>query len=275
MKFQLKRLISQILFFFSANLGFAGLKTGFCFPFFYCNACPSATSACPLRPLELSVYDLYKKPGNLSLKLLFYPLLILGAVGIISGRAVCGWVCPIGLLQRITGRFARYLKRKFPFFKKMGKNKIEKYLRYTKYFLLIGLVFLTSIFVGFVFTDICPVGMLTGTFPILLLNPGVYIPSSYFYIALFIVILFILLILLIERGWCRYFCPVGAILAPFNKISLLHVEVDKKNCKQCGICNDICPMAIDIPNMHRDTECILCGKCVNSCPNNLISYKWK
>jgi len=178
MKFQIKRLISQFIFLLTANLGALSLKTGFCYPFFYCNACPAATSACPLRSLELSVFDLYKKPGNLSWKLLLYPLLILGTIGVLTGRAVCGWACPIGLLQRATGGVARYFKKKFPIFKKIGKHKIERYLRYTKYFLLIGLVFLTSIFIGFVFTDICPVGVLTGTIPIMALNPGVYIHSG-------------------------------------------------------------------------------------------------
>ncbi len=273
MKLQLKRLISQFFFFFTVNLGAFRFKTGFCFPFFYCNACPAATSACPLRSLELSVFDTYKKPGNFSLKLLLYPLLILGTIGILTGRAVCGWACPIGLLQRGTGKVARFLKNKFPLFKKIGSHRIEKYLRYTKYFILIGLVFLTSIFIGFVFTDICPVGMLTGTFAILFLQPGLYVPSSYFYIAFVILILFLLLIFLVERGWCRYFCPVGAILAPFNKISFLYVDVDKDNCKHCNICSDVCPMGIDVPNMHRDPECILCGKCVNKCPYNVIKFK--
>jgi len=273
MKLQLKRLITQIVFFFTANLGVSGLKTGFCYPFFYCNACPAATSACPLRSLELSVYDLYKKPGNFSLKLLLFPLMILGVVGIFSGRAFCGWVCPIGLLQRATGKVARFLKTKIPFLKNIGQHKIEKYLRYTKYFLLIGLVFVTSIFIGFVFTDICPVGMLTGTFPILVLNPGVYVPSSYFYPALIVFILFLVLIFLVERGWCRYFCPVGALLAPFNKISFLHLEIDKDKCVHCNLCSDVCPMGIDVPNMHRDPECILCGKCVSACPHNIIKFK--
>ncbi len=273
MKLQIKRLIAQIIFFFTANLGAFNLKTGFCYPFFYCNACPTATSACPLRSLELSVFDTYKKPGNFSLKLLLFPLLILGVVGVFSGRAVCGWVCPIGLLQRGTGKIARFLKIKFPFIKKIGQYKYEPYFRYIKYIVLIGFVFITSIFIGFMFTDICPVGVLTGTFPILVLNPGIYVPSSYFYPALLVFILFIALIFLIERGWCRYFCPVGAILAPFNKISILYVDVDKERCVHCNLCSDVCPMAIDIPNMHRDPECILCGKCISTCPHNLIKYK--
>jgi polyferredoxin len=270
MKLQIKRLISQILLFFSANLGYPGypgLKTGFCYPFFYCQACPAATSACPLRALEQSV-----DKGSFAWRLFLFPLLIIGVLGVLTGRAVCAWACPIGLLQRGTGHVARKFK-KMPLARKLGTHKVEKYFRYTKYVLLISLVFVTSYLIGFIFTDICPVGFLTGTIPVLLLNPGKFVPNFFFPVALVIFVLFIVLIFLIERGWCRYFCPVGALLGPFNKISFLHISVDIKECVHCNVCSYECPMGIDVPNMHRDPECILCGKCVTACPNELITFE--
>lgn len=273
MKLQLKRLISQIIFLFSANLGAFGIKTGFCFPFFYCNACPVSSAACPLRALEISVYRVFKEPANFNLKFLLYPLFILFTVGVLTGRAVCGWACPFGFLQRATAKSARFIKRKFPYVKKLGRLKIERYLRYIKYMILIGLVFITPFFIGFMFTDICPNGFLVGTIPTLILNPGQYVPATYFYAALIILILFLILIFTIERGWCRYFCPVGAILAPFNKISFLHVDVNTKECVHCNSCSEVCPMGIDVATMNRDPECILCGKCINVCPKSIIKYK--
>jgi len=268
MKFQIKRYIAQIIFLISANLGALGLKTGFCYPFFYCHACPAATSACPLRAIEVGLFR-----GNFKWKLITYPLVIIGTVGVLTGRAVCGWACPIGLLQRTTGAVPRKLKSKFPFIKKIGQSKYEHYFRYTKYIILISLVIITPILIGFLFTDICPVGVLVGSIPTLILNPGLFVPNSFFYIALVIFVLFFVLIFLVERGWCRYFCPVGALLAPFNKISFLHIEVNKKECIHCNACSDICPMGIDVPNMNRDPECILCGKCVDVCPKHLISFR--
>lgn len=267
MKFQLKRLYSQILFFLIANLGALQIKSGFCYPFFYCHACPTASAACPLRALEISVFD-----GKINWKLLLFPLVIIGMVGIISGRAVCGWACPIGLLQRGTSRIARKFKHKSPLPKEIN-DKLHGNLRYAKYVALIGLVLVSPFLIGFMFTDICPVGVLTGTLPILALNPGGFTPSFYFYPALGIFLLFLVLIFTVERGWCRYFCPIGALLAPFNKISLYHVEVNKDACKHCNICSEVCPMGIDIPNMHRDPECILCGKCVSTCPHSVIQYR--
>ncbi len=267
MKFQIKRLYFQLLALLAANLGAFGFKTGFCYPFFYCHSCPASASACPLRALEIGVFR-----GRLSWQLLAFPLLILGFFGVTTGRAVCGWACPIGLLQRATAPVARRLKH-IPLFQLLGKHPIEPKLRYLKYLTLLGLVFGSPFLVGFMFTDICPVGVLTGTIPLLALNPGGFTPAYYFYPAFIIFILFMLLIFVVERGWCRYFCPVGAILAPFNKISYLHVEVDKDECIHCNVCSEVCPMGIDVPNMYRDPECILCGKCVTACPKSIISFR--
>jgi len=273
MKFQIKRLISQFIFLLTANLGLFNIKSGFCFPFFYCHSCPSASAACPLRSFEISVFKIYERPGSFSLKLLLFPLFILFTVGVITGRAVCGWVCPFGLLQRATGKFARFFKNKVPSIKTLIPRKIERKFTYIKYIVLLVFVFITPIFIGFMFTDICPNGFLVGTIPIMLLNPGLYVPATYFYVALVVFILFILLIFFVERGWCRYFCPVGAILAPFNKISLIYVSVDKEECIHCNACSDVCPMGIDVANMNRDPECILCGKCISACPKNIIKFK--
>jgi ferredoxin-type protein NapH len=270
MKLQLKRLLSQIIFLISANVGherFLGLKTGLCFPFFYCHACPTASAACPLRSLEQSVFK-----GSFSWRIFLYPLLIIGFVGIFTGRAVCAWACPIGLLQQATSPVARKIK-KTRIAKKLGHHTFEKNLRYTKYVLLIGLVFISSYLIGFMFTDICPIGFLTGTIPTLFLYPGRYIGNHYFIMALIILLLFLALIFLVERGWCKYFCPIGALLAPFNKISMLHMHVDIDQCIHCNACSQNCPMGINVPEMNRDVECILCGKCVAACPKNIISYK--
>jgi polyferredoxin len=275
MNLRFKRLISQVFFFFFTNLGFKiegifpGIKSGLCYPFFYCHACPTASAACPLRAIEIGSYR-----GNWNWRYILYPILIISFVGVLTGRAVCGWACPIGLLQRITGKIPKKLKNKYPTLKKIGQLRIEPIFRYIKYLIFLGFVVATPILIGFMFTDICPIGYLVGTIPISILNPGQFIPNEFFYLALVIFILFIILIFIIERGWCRYFCPIGAMLAPFNKISYYWVSVNKEECIHCNICsNDACPMGIDVPNMYRDPECILCGKCIESCPKNVIKFE--
>jgi len=277
MNLKIKRYISQFFFLIFANLGFKintffNGKTGFCYPFFYCHSCPTATSACPIRAIENGVYKTGLDPSKINWKLILFPIVIIGFIGTITGRAVCGWACPIGLLQRVTGKFAIKL-RKFDIIRRFENHKIEGYLRYAKYIVFIGLIIISTPFFAFMFTNICPVGFLVGTIPISILNPGAYYPSEFFNLALIIFILFIILIFLIERGWCKYFCPVGAMLAPFNKISIYHINVEKDRCVHCNLCSKVCPMGIDVPNMNRDPECILCGKCIPACPKNIITFK--
>ena len=267
MRLQSKRLLSQILSLGLANLGVFRIKTGFCYPFFYCHACPYATAGCPLGTIEHAVYR-----GKISIPLFLYPVLLIVAIASIFGRAICGWICPIGLLQRVTSRFSR--NRVSGYLSKILSRKVKDKLRYIKYVNLILLVVIMPHLVGFMFTDICPVGFLVGTIPITILNFGEFVPNPFFIPALIVFILFIILItLLSERGWCKYFCPLGALMAPLNKISLIHVSVDRDKCIHCNKCVEVCPMGIDVPNMHRSPECILCGKCIEVCPKRIISYK--
>jgi len=266
MRLQTKRLFSQLFFLTSANLGIFGIKTGLCYPFFYCHSCPAAIAGCPLGVIEHSIYR-----GRLSLSLLLYPFLILGAICLIIGRAVCGWLCPIGLLQRATYPLSDKIR------KRLGLPDLSPTLisraRYIKYGVFIVLVVVTTYTLGFMFTDICPVGFLVGTLPVYSLNHDKFVPNQFFVPALIVFILFIILIIISGRGWCKYFCPLGAIFALFNKISLLSVHVDKDKCVHCNICVKACPMGIDVPNMYRDPECILCGKCIDACPHGAISYR--
>ena len=272
MRLQIKRLWSQIVFVIGANLGALGLRTGFCYPFFYCHACPAAPAACPLRAIEKAFYD-----HSFDWKLLLYPVLTLGVVGSFTGRAVCAWACPIGFLQRGTGHVAKRIRKK-KFVQKIGQHRIEPFFRYLKYITLIVTVIITPYFIKFMFTDLCPTGMIVGTFPLLTLFPGKFITNDFFPYALVVLILFFILIFIIERGWCRYFCPIGAILAPFNKVSYVSVDVNQEECLHCNLCSVVCPMGIDVPNMNRDPECILCGKCIEKCPAKVINFeriKWK
>jgi len=234
MSIRFKRLITQFGFLIGANLGALGIKTGFCYPFFYCHGCPYSLAGCPLGVIEHGVYK-----GKIIFQLIFFPLLIIAAVSLIFGRAACGWACPIGLLQRGTAKLTEKIKNT-KIARELGESKIDSYLRYSKYVILITLGVITTATIGFMFTDF---------------------------------LLFLLLIFTIGRGWCRYFCPVGAMIAPFNKVSLLEVKVDQELCIHCNACTRVCPMGINVPEMKRSTECILCGKCIEVCPKNAISYK--
>jgi len=56
------------------------------------------------------------------------------------------------------------------------------------------------------------------------------------------------------------------MVAPFNKVSVLHLKRDNKRCIDCNRCTKTCPMKIDVVKEERSAECILCGRCIEECP---------
>jgi len=86
-------------------------------PFFTCHSCPMAVYSCPIGTIQH-----YMIIRQLPFIVLGHLILVLAAVG----RMVCGWVCPVGLVQDLT------YKAKTP------KIKISKKWNYFKYVTLAG-----------------------------------------------------------------------------------------------------------------------------------------
>ena len=64
-----------------------------------------------------------------------------------------------------------------------------------------------------------------------------------------------------------------------NKIKTpaLQLKVGNSKCVSCKIYERECPMSLSVSEMVKkgkmeNSECILCGKCVDSCPKDVISF---
>jgi ferredoxin len=73
---------------------------------------------------------------------------------------------------------------------------------------------------------------------------------------------FLLLMLFVVRGFCRMVCPIGAALAPFNRMSLFSVKLRKDSCAECMRCVRDCPTGVGPIADPRSPECIYCGTCL-------------
>ena len=120
-----------------------------CVPGLNCYSCPGAIGACPIGSLQSFL-------SGMKFKVPYYVVGLLIFFGVLLGRAVCGFLCPLGFLQDLLD--------KVPFFKK-NEFKIDKYLRYFKYVVLLLFVLilpfcfkLTPAFCKF----ICPSGTIAG-----------------------------------------------------------------------------------------------------------------
>lgn len=245
---------------------FQGKSKSVCLPGLNCYSCPGAIGACPLGSIQNAL-------AESKTKLPTYVLGIILLYCIIFGRTICGFLCPVGLLQELL------YKIKTP---KVRKSKITRCLSYFKYVLLFVLVIgLPLIYAlqdkglplpGFC-KYICPAGTFEGAIFLLLnkSNTAFFdMLGSLFTWKFFLLIIFIVASVFIYRFFCRFFCPLGAIYGIFNKLSILGVKVDKSACNNCNACINTCKMDVKEVGDH---ECIQCGDCMKVCGCKAI--KWK
>jgi MauM/NapG family ferredoxin protein len=79
-----------------------------------------------------------------------------------------------------------------------------------------------------------------------------------------------------RRFWCRFLCPLGALLGLVSRFSLLNHKLDLEPCDDCGLCNATCSSGAR-PHPHstwRGSECVLCMNCENTCPHGAISFQF-
>ena len=80
-----------------------------------------------------------------------------------------------------------------------------------------------------------------------------------------------------KRAFCRVACPVGLVMTPATRFAMLKRKPSGQPCDECGVCNQHCPMDVDVMSAIRagrpvtSTECIYCGICKNVCPKGAIS----
>ncbi|MFB3896559.1 MAG: 4Fe-4S binding protein [bacterium] len=90
--------------------------------------------------------------------------------------------------------------------------------------------------------------------------------------------LIILLVLgatiLTPRFWCRYLCPLGAMLGWFGKWSPIKRRVNQEKCIECQKCVRQCRTdAIrDKGKSYLPLECVGCMDCVSVCPTKAVHF---
>jgi polyferredoxin len=184
-------------------------------------------------------------------------------LSLLVGRAFCGWMCPIGTLQDLLTRWAQRLsgdkkkprpgKRSNARYPIQVPQKVDKWLRYLKYLVLLGVLIASTMMVYPPLWDFCPARAL---FSFQLTTPLLWS----------VVIIFVVTSMWIQRFWCKYLCPMGALLAVFNKIAPLRIVIDHNRCTSCHRCEADCPVDIaPIPENMRSLECIQCLECLETC----------
>ena len=244
---------------------YQGKAKAVCVPGFNCYSCPGAVGACPLGSIQNALAYSGHRAG-------WYVLGIIMIFGLSLGRTICGWLCPLGLVQELLHKIPT---------PKIKKSRVTRALSYLKYVILAVFVVAVPMWYG-VRHDltvpgfckyICPAGTFEGAIG-LLSNPK---NTSYFaMLKILFTRKFVIMIIIgtacifCYRSFCRFICPLGAIFGLFNKLALISVKVDENRCNGCGACVRNCKM--DVRHVG-DHECINCAKCMGACNQNALSLK--
>lgn len=244
---------------------YRGPLKNLCVPGLNCYSCPGALGACPVGSLQAVI-------GSRDHKFAWSVAGFLILVGAVVGRLVCGWLCPFGLVQELL--------HKIPFPKKLRTFPGDRLLRKLKYVILLIFVILLPMFLVDAWGQgqpwfcklLCPAGTLEGGVPLVLMNRALRGALGWLYAwKSLILAVTVLLSILIYRPFCKYICPLGAIYAFFNPVSIFRYRVREDQCVQCGKCRHVCGMGLNPTKNANHPECIRCGRCKNACPVQAIS----
>jgi polyferredoxin len=78
------------------------------------------------------------------------------------------------------------------------------------------------------------------------------------------------------RVWCRFGCPMAALLGLVQKLGRFRITVKKDMCIACGNCSTYCEMGIDVRQYAMANQtftraaCVGCGICAHVCPRGVL-----
>ncbi len=237
-----------------------------------------------------------------SLTQAFYLSIITIIFTLIFGRVFCGWICPLGTLNNMAGSLKKQQAD-------VAERGSPRDWHRVKYYILIFLL-MSSLFTLQLAGIMDPISLLIRSLSISIyplfnyavrsffdtlfyLNIPVIVNISeaiysvlkktvlafhqpYFKQSAFIGIIFIFILglnLVEKRFWCKYLCPLGALLGVLSRFSILKRSVSE-GCTSCGACASVCQggASPDKIGEWKNTECFYCFNCDDVCPNNAVSF---
>lgn len=185
------------------------------------------------------------------------PIIVVAIIGIafilLFGRIICGFFCPLGLMQDIVWKITEKLH-----LPKLPRD--DKFMKIINVFNKIFLVFfICGIATRVVTSVVAPDILKNAKVPILAL---VFVP-----------IVMIVVNSFARRFFCNV-CPIGSFIGLFERLNIIKLEKDCSECTLCGACYEACPMRIK--EIYTETEkanvssskCMYCGECIKKCPED-------
>ncbi len=183
-----------------------------------------------------------------------YFLLAILVLTLLSKRAFCGWVCPLGALGEWAGKAG---DKVLPGKRWSPPEGADRVLRALKYPILAAILYFTWTEKELVFRAFDPYYALASkggediTFWAYVVLGGL-LAGAFF----------------MKQPFCRYLCPLAAVLNPFSRAGLFRIARSDSLCIHCGRCDRACDQGIPVSGLEevKAARCNLCLECVSSCP---------
>jgi len=192
------------------------------------------------------------------------------------GRFFCGFICPLGALNQLTGWLAR-LGRGPADRVEDNRPRQAQAIKYYLLIFLLGMALLGSVQTGIF--DPLPLlyrGVNLALAPVADSRLGVLgddPPAFNSAWLLGTVVLGILgLNLVLPRFFCRFMCPLGALFGLMSRFTPWRIGKTAKACGNCRICDEYCEGGCHPGGRIRHSECVMCLNCLDRCPAKRITF---
>jgi NosR/NirI family nitrous oxide reductase transcriptional regulator len=185
------------------------------------------------------------------------------AVWFFGKGAYCGWICSCGALAETLGDSHRKKMPHGPFWNRLNLAG--------QVILAIAVLLLFIRIAGWILPDGNPADRI---FEPLLKEPYKWLIDVF----LAGVIGYGLYFWFSGRVWCRFFCPLAALMHVYARFSRFAIVPDKKKCISCNVCTSVCHQGIDVMTFAargepmRDPQCVRCSACVHDCPTGVLTF---
>lgn len=209
--------------------------------------------------------------GNISWESVKYSVWMLLATvpaTVLVGRFFCGFFCSFGAVQDLLWLGSHRLRALFP--GKKNLKKADRIFRFAKYAVLF--YFIIFIWSGVTAVKTAGPWQVFGQYVSFGHWPGLKLLLS---VGGVLLLLIFIGSLFVQRFFCRYFCPMGAIYSLISQTSFLKIDKPRKECGKCHLCTSKCTMGMDLTKKDRIAggECISCQKCVSWCPKGNVHFR--